>query len=144
MLKPNTPLLTVDAVILLNKQEDLVLIRRKNPPFQGEMALPGGFVEIGETVEDACIREAYEETNINVNIIKLIGVFSDPKRDPRGHTVTIAFLCEPKTLNEKPRAKDDAVALEITPLTKISSLKLAFDHMKIIYSAGILDQNSQN
>jgi 8-oxo-dGTP diphosphatase len=135
---PVTPLLTVDAVILVNNKKDLVLIHRKNPPFRGELALPGGFVDVGETVEEACIREAYEETNIKVNILNLIGVFSDPKRDPRGHTITIAFLCEPKTKNEKPKAKDDAESLEILPLNKISSLKLAFDHMKIIKSSGIL------
>lgn len=141
MSKPITPLLTVDAVILINNERDLVLIKRKNPPFQGYLALPGGFVDIGETVEDACIREAFEETNINAKILSLIGVFSDPKRDPRGHTVTIAFLCEPKTKNEKPKAKDDAASLEIVPLVKISSLKLAFDHMQIIKSSGILDKS---
>ncbi|KKN09229.1 hypothetical protein LCGC14_1048640, partial [marine sediment metagenome] len=65
MPKPVTPLLTVDAVILLNKKEDVILIRRKNPPFQGKLALPGGFVDVGETVENACIREAREETNVN-------------------------------------------------------------------------------
>ena len=139
MPKPVTPLLTVDAVILVNNRRNLVLIRRKNPPFQGELALPGGFVDVGETVEEACIREAYEETNINVNIIKLIGVFSDPRRDPRGHNVTIAFLCEPQTKNEKPIAKDDAAALEIIDLTMISSLKIAFDHMEIIKGSGILN-----
>ncbi|MFX1317006.1 MAG: NUDIX domain-containing protein [Promethearchaeota archaeon] len=138
MPKPLTPLLTVDAVILVNNRSALVLIRRRNPPFQGDLALPGGFVDIGESVEEACIREAYEETNINVKIVKLIGVFSDPKRDPRGHNVSIAFLCEPGTKNEKPKAKDDAAALEIVVLSKISSLKLAFDHMKIIEKAGIL------
>ena len=100
MPKPTTPLLTVDAVILVNNKSALVLIRRKNPPFQGELALPGGFVDVGETVESACIREAKEETNIDINIIKLIGVFSNPKRDPRGHNVTIGFLCEPLTDNE--------------------------------------------
>ena len=132
-----TPLLTVDAVIIFEK-EKLVLIRRKNPPFKGDYALPGGFVDIGETVEDACKREAKEETNINVKIKKLIGVFSDPERDPRGHTVTIAFLCEPKTKKEKPKAQDDAASLELVPLTKVASLKLAFDHMQIIKDSGIL------
>ena len=139
MSKPNTPLITVDAVILLNNKKDLILIRRKNPPFQGELALPGGFVDIGETVENACIREAKEETNINIKIIKLIGVFSDPKRDPRGHNITIAFLCEPLTDEEKPKAKDDAAALEIIPLSRIQSLKLAFDHKEIIENSGILN-----
>ena len=138
MLKPITPLLTVDVVILMNDKKDLVLIRRKNPPFQGDLALPGGFVEVGETVENACIREAKEETNINIKIVKLIGVFSDPKRDPRSHNVTIAFLCEPLTKNEKPKAMDDAAVLEIVPLSKISALKLAFDHKEIIKTSGIL------
>jgi 8-oxo-dGTP diphosphatase len=138
MSKPITPLVAVDAVILFNKKQDLVLIRRKNPPFQGELALPGGFVDVGESVEHACIREVKEETNINVKIVKLIGVFSEPNRDPRGHNISIAFLCEPLTENEKPIALDDAASLEILPLAKISSLKLAFDHMDIIKSSGIL------
>jgi 8-oxo-dGTP diphosphatase len=140
MPKPTTPLLTVDAVILVNDKTALVLIRRRKPPFQGELALPGGFVDIGETVENACIREAKEETNINIKIMRLIGVFSDPKRDPRGHNVTIAFLCEPITDNEKPKAMDDAAAIEIIPLSKISSLNLAFDHKEIIESSGILNK----
>ncbi len=139
MPKPITPLLTVDAVILINNKKDIILIRRKNPPFQGQFALPGGFVDIGETVENACIREVKEETNISVKIIKLIGVFSDPDRDPRRHTITVAFLCEPLTKKEKPKALDDAAALEVVPLSNLSSLKLAFDHMEIVKSSGILD-----
>ena len=137
MPKPLTPLLTVDAVILF-QQNSIVLIRRKNPPFKGELALPGGFVDIGETIENACIREAYEETNINVKLIKLIGVFSDPKRDPRGHTVSIAFLCEPLSKTEILLAKDDAQSLEIVQISKLASLKLAFDHLDIIKTSGIL------
>ncbi len=139
MSRPETPLLTVDAVILY-ESDKLVLIRRKNPPYQGELAIPGGFVDIGETVENACIREAREETNLNVKINNLIGVFSDPKRDPRGHTVTIAFLCEPADKKSKPKAQDDAAALEIIPLSKISSLTLAFDHLEIIKASGILPE----
>ncbi len=139
MPKPVTPLVAVDAVILWNNKQDIVLIRRKHPPFQGELALPDGFVEVGETVEHACIREAREETNIKIKIIKLIGVFSDSKRDPRGHNISIAFLGEPLTENEKPIALDDAAALEIIPLTKFSPLKLAFDHKDIIKSSGILN-----
>ena len=140
MPKPVTPLVAVDAVILLNNKQDLVLIRRKKPPFRGYLALPGGFVDVGETVENACIREAEEETNIKVKIIKLIGVFSEPNRDPRGQTISIAFQCEPLTKNEKPQAMDDAAALEIMPLTKISSLELAFDHKDIINRSGILNK----
>jgi len=138
MSKPETPLLTVDAVILYNNKNDLILIRRKNPPFQGQLALPGGFVDVGETVENACIREAKEETNIDVKIVRLIGVFSDPKRDPRGHTVSIAFLCESVSRKEIPKALDDAESLEIVSLSEISSMELAFDHIDIIKKSGVL------
>ena len=131
MPKPITPLVAVDAVVKY-WENSIVLIRRKNPPFRGEFALPGGFVDVGETVEEACIRETYEETNIRVTIKKLIGVFSAPIRDPRGHNISIAFLCEPLTDSEKPLAKDDAQALEIVKFTDLSSLKLAFDHKDII------------
>jgi len=137
MPKPVCPLLTVDAVILF-KKDNLILITRKNPPFQGEYALPGGFVDIGETLEQACIREAKEETNLNVRIKRLIGVYSDPKRDPRGHTVSIAYLCIPKSPRAIPKAQDDAASIEIIPILDIPSLNLAFDHMKIIEDSGIL------
>ncbi len=137
MPKPITPSLTVDAVIPFERDK-IILIRRKNPPHQGELALPGGFVDVGETVENACIREAMEETNINVKIIELIGVFSEPSRDPRGHTVTIAYLCEPLTDSEIPKAQDDAASLEIVPISKIKDLNLAFDHMEIIKASGIV------
>jgi len=131
MPKPITPLVAVDAVVKYS-ENSIVLIRRKNPPFRGEFALPGGFVDIGETVEEACIRETYEETNIRVTIKKLIGVFSAPNRDPRGHNISIAFLRKHLTDSEKPLAKDDAQALEIVKFTDLSSLKLAFDHKDII------------
>jgi len=137
MPKPITPLVAVDAVIKY-QENSVVLISRKYPPFKGELALPGGFVNVGETVEQACIREAFEETNIRVNIVKLIGVFSDPDRDPRGHNISIAFLCEPLPDSEKPLAKDDAQSLEIVKFADISSLTLAFDHKDIIIASGII------
>jgi len=137
MPKPETPLLTVDAVIPFEKDK-LILIRRKNPPFQGELALPGGFVDIGETVEEACIRETKEETNTDVKIIKLIGVYSDPNRDPRGHTVTVAFLCEILPESATPTAQDDAEKLEFISLDTVNQLSLAFDHRKIIEDSGIM------
>ena len=136
MAKPITPLVAVDAVIKY-PEDSIVLIRRKYPPFKGELALPGGFVNVGESVEQACIREAYEETNIKVKINKLIGVFSAPDRDPRGHNISIAYLCEPLTDSEKPLAKDDAQFLEIVKYTDIPTLKLAFDHNDIINASGI-------
>ncbi len=138
MTKPETPLLTVDALILYDKGTKLVFIRRKNPPFQGHLALPGGFVDIGETVEEACVREAEEETSLKVKIKKLVGIFSRPDRDPRGHTVTIAYLCEPSPKSQKPKAKTDAESIEIISLSDISKLDIAFDHFDIIKSSGIL------
>jgi 8-oxo-dGTP diphosphatase len=124
-MKLITPLLTVDTVII--HMGKIVLIRRNNPPFQGHFALPGGFVEVGETVEAAAIREAKEETGLDVRLLKLLGVYSDPLRDPRGHTVSVCFLAEGSgNLQAGSDAKD-------TGLFGIDEIpKLAFDHNKII------------
>ena len=139
MAKPITPLVAVDALIRYSK-DSIILIRRKNPPFKGSLALPGGFVDIGETVEEACIREAFEETNIKVKILRLIGIFSKPDRDPRGHTISIAFYCKPLSKKEIPKAKDDASALEVVPIKEVPNRTLAFDHKDILESSGILNE----
>lgn len=130
MRKPVTPLLAVDCVAF-DGQGRLLLIRRGNPPFQGQYALPGGFVEVGETVEDACRRELLEETGIRAGKLKLIGVYSDPGRDPRGHTVAPAFLTRVRSATAK--AGDDAAAAEW--ISNWKTLDLAFDHDKIIRDA---------
>ncbi len=126
---------TSDAVIYRKKngEYEILLIQRKNPPFQGKFALPGGFVEYGESVEEACIREAKEETNMNVKIEKLIGVYSKPDRDPRGHTITVAFLCSTEDLT--PSAGDDANNAKFFKISEILNMELAFDHKKIIEDA---------
>ncbi len=123
-----TPLLTVDAIIIY--EEKIVLIKRKNPPYKDMFALPGGFVDIGETVEEAVIREAKEETSLDIEIIRLAGVYSDPKRDPRGHTVSIAFVA---LGYGELKAGDDAGEVELIDMEKVP--KLAFDHNKIIEDA---------
>ncbi|TFG25480.1 MAG: NUDIX hydrolase [Promethearchaeota archaeon] len=138
MTKPITPLVAVDALIKYSS-DSIVLIRRKNPPFKGFLALPGGFVDIGETVEEACVREAFEETKLKVKIIRLIGVFSEPDRDPRGHNISVAFFCIPISEKENPEASDDAAALEVIPLKEVPTLDLAFDHKDIIIASGILN-----
>jgi 8-oxo-dGTP diphosphatase len=125
---PVTPLLTVDTVIIYKGK--LVLIKRKNPPFQGHFALPGGFVEIGETVETAAVREAKEETGLEVEIIKLLGVYSEPSRDPRGHTVSVCFLV---IGNGNLKAGSDASDTGLFGINEIP--ELAFDHKKIIENA---------
>jgi len=122
--------LTVDAVIIYNN--GIVLIRRKNEPFKGHYALPGGFVEYGERVEEALVREAKEETGLDVRPVKLIGVYSRPDRDPRGHTVTVAFLC----IGEgNLKAGDDAKEVFVFPVEEALKLPLAFDHGEILRDA---------
>ena len=91
MAFPKTPALTVDCVVI-DGEGRLLLIRRGNPPHKGKYALPGGFVDVGETVEDACRRELMEETGVKAGRLQLVGVYSDPSRDPRGHTCSVAFL----------------------------------------------------
>ncbi len=120
------PSLTVDMILL--EEEKILLIKRKNEPFKGYYALPGGFVEYGEKVEDAAIREMQEETSLKVKIKKLVGVYSDPKRDPRGHTVTIVF--EVVRMSGKLQGKDDASEAKFFSLKSLP--ELAFDHRKII------------
>ncbi|MFT3726421.1 MAG: NUDIX hydrolase [Terricaulis sp.] len=126
-MKPKTPLLTVDCVVF-DRAGRLLLIRRANPPFKGMYALPGGFVEIGETVEQAALRELHEETRIEGKVLQLIGVYSNPKRDPRGHSVSTAFLVRPKST--KVAGGDDAASASFVDNWR--DAKLAFDHAKIV------------
>jgi 8-oxo-dGTP diphosphatase len=121
-----SPALTVDAVIL--KENSIVLIKRKKDPFKGMWAIPGGFVEWGETVEQAAIREAKEETCLDVKIEKLIGVYSDPIRDPRGHTVSVCFLC--REVGGDLMAATDAGDARYFKLSELP--ELAFDHGEIL------------
>jgi 8-oxo-dGTP diphosphatase len=128
---PNTPYLTVDCVVWDNEGR-VLLIRRKNEPFMGAHALPGGFVDIGETVEGACRREVLEETGLTVGPLRLLGVYSDPSRDPRGHTVSVAYMAVlPKA--PSPKAGSDAEAAEW--IEDWRSLQLAFDHARIVADA---------
>lgn len=120
------PRVTVDAAIV--EDGKIILIRRNNPPFEGMWALPGGFVDYGERVEDACVREAREETSLDVMILKLVGVYSDPKRDPRGHTCGIVYLC--KKVDGELKASDDANDTRWFSLDELP--KLAFDHSQIV------------
>jgi len=120
------PKLTVDGIALQNGQ--IVLIRRKNPPFQGQFALPGGFVEYGETVENAVTREFREETGLQSRVKRLLGVYSSPDRDPRGHTVSVVFELE--ITGGEMQGGDDAAEAKMFRLDNLP--ELAFDHGKII------------
>jgi len=127
---PKTPLLTVDCVVF-NPRGEVLLVERKNEPFKGRLALPGGFVDVGETVEDACRRELMEETGVKAGRLTLVGVYSDPKRDPRGHTASVVFLTRVRSSKVEPG--DDAAAAHW--VADWRTLPLAFDHAKILADA---------
>lgn len=127
------PMLTADCVVLRNGGE-VLLVRRGNEPFRGCWALPGGFMEMDETIEHCAVRELQEETSLQATEgdLRLVGVYSQPGRDPRGRTVTAAYL-----LHAEPDAQavagDDAAALCWWPLAALPPL--AFDHAQIIADA---------
>ncbi len=127
-MRPSTPLITVDAIIELIDYpgRPIVLIERLNPPHG--WAIPGGFVDIGETLEAAVVREALEETSLNINIKTLLGCYSEPERDSRGHTVSIVYVAEAKG---QPVAQDDAKALDMFDIHG-DLPELAFDHAKVL------------
>ena len=135
------PALAVDCVVFDNEGQ-LLLIRRKNEPFKGQYALPGGFVEFGgdladkfvggETTEAAARRELYEETRLRVGRFHLVGVYSNPKRDPRGHTISIAYVAV-ATRGTRARGGDDAVSAAFVSAWR--TLRLAFDHNTIVRDA---------
>jgi 8-oxo-dGTP diphosphatase len=127
MAAPRTPLLTVDIIIAMVDRpgRPIVLIERRHPPHG--WALPGGFVDVGETLEAAARREAREETALEVDLKLLLGCYSDPARDARGHTVSAVYIAEARG---EPRAGDDAGHLEL--FDPVQCPPLAFDHGRII------------
>lgn len=120
--------MTVDLIIEMPDGE-VLLIERGNPPFG--WALPGGFVDYGESCEQAAVREALEETSLDVALRRQLGVYSDPQRDPRHHTVTTVFLAHPKP-GQIPRAGDDAAGCRSFLPADIPWEELCFDHEKIL------------
>ena len=124
MTRPTTPLLAVDAIVDLPGR-GVVLIERRNPPYG--WALPGGFVDVGESVEDAVVREVLEETALRLRDARQFHVYSDPARDPRGHTVSVVFA---GTASGEPRSGDDAKAVRVFAWDDLP--ELAFDHARIL------------
>lgn len=129
--KPTTPYLSVDGIVEIYDEnenfEGIVIIQRKNEPVG--FALPGGFVDVGESVENAVVREMKEEISLDVEIEGLLGVYSDPKRDKRFHTVSIVFICK---AYGKPIGADDAKEAILVSLDSLRFDELVFDHSKII------------
>lgn len=128
MTRPETPLIAADAIIELADRpgRPIVLIERLNPPHG--WAIPGGFVDLGERMEQAAVRESLEETGLRVTLRALLGLYSDPARDPRGHTVTAVYVAEARG---EPQALDDARALGVFSLDDLPT-KLAFDHALVL------------
>ncbi len=125
------PMVTVDMVVLTADRKNIVLIKRRNEPCKGCWALPGGFIEMDETLEESAVRELREETLLSGIKLTKFDVFGDPGRDPRGRTITIAFwgICDNPA---DAHADDDAAELEWFSLDNLP--ELAFDHAKIIGS----------
>lgn len=118
------PFPTVD--IIIEMEGGIVLIRRKNPPYG--WALPGGFVDYGETLEMAAIREAKEETSLDIELISQLGAYSDPDRDPRCHTISVVFRARAKG---RAHAADDAIEIDTFNRNNLPD-DLAFDHGRIL------------
>lgn len=128
MTKPITPLLAADIIIELLDYPDqpFLLIERAYPPYG--WAIPGGFVDVGETLEQAAIREAKEEISLDVSLITLLGIYSNPARDPRNHTVTAVYVAQ---AHGTPIAADDAKNVALFTFDTIPDL-LAFDHATVL------------
>ncbi len=126
------PTPTVDTII--QRDSRILLVKRKNDPFKGYLVLPGGFVNEGERVEDAAKREVKEETSLNIELLNILGVFSDPTRDPRGHMMSTVFIAKISSHNDKVDAvaQDDAAAIEWISLEVIDTRNVGFDHKRII------------
>lgn len=128
-MKKQNPIPTVDIIIEVVGEigeQGIVLIKRKNPPFG--WALPGGFVDYGESLEEAAVREAKEETSLDIQLKRQLHTYSDPGRDPRMHTITTVFVAR---ASGKPRAQDDAREAGVFTRKRIP-FPLAFDHQKIL------------
>jgi 8-oxo-dGTP diphosphatase len=126
------PTPTVDAIIQKNSQ--ILLIERKKEPFKGHLVLPGGFVNEGERVEDAAKREVKEETSLDIVLLEILGVYSEPGRDPRGHVMSTVFIGEISKVSYKVDAiaQDDAAAIEWLNLEEVVNTRFGFDHRRII------------
>ena len=128
------PAVTVDTVIVTRERPPRVLlIRRKHEPFVGMWAIPGGFVDMEEALEDAARRELVEETGVQVEELEQLHTFGDPKRDPRGRTISVVYLARVDAARVSPRAADDAAEADWHPLDRLPPL--AFDHDRILACA---------
>ena len=126
MSEKESPSVMVDAVVIEN--EKLLLVTRKKDPFKGFLTFPGGKVDEGEKVEDAVKRELREETSLDIEPTDILGVYSDPSRNPRGHRISVAFIA--KVISGEAKPSSDAESIEWLSVNEIK--ELGFDHNKIL------------
>ena len=130
------PALTADAVVFCAEEQKILLIKRRNPPFQHKWALPGGFVDVNELPVQACIRELQEETGLRLKDGQLLGVYGEEGRDPRGWTVSVSFVFKiDKVLMAKVCPGSDSQEVAWYSISLLP--ELAFDHHEIIKAAGL-------
>jgi 8-oxo-dGTP diphosphatase len=128
--KKRDPIPTVDLIV--RKSEMILLEQRGRPPFQNQHCLPGGHIEFGETVEDAALRELEEETTVMAELIAILGVYSDPRRDPRGQRISTVFIAD--WLSGEPEGRDDAKTAKWYETSEVTRLLpiMAFDHAQVV------------
>eukprot|EP01119_Soliformovum_irregulare_P018985 TRINITY_DN5927_c0_g1_i1.p1 TRINITY_DN5927_c0_g1~~TRINITY_DN5927_c0_g1_i1.p1 ORF type:complete len:148 (+),score=31.11 TRINITY_DN5927_c0_g1_i1:53-496(+) len=128
------PSVTTDAGVLKVMQDnkiEVLLVKRGRPPFEGKLAFPGGFVDENEDPLKGCVRELKEETSLEGKNPQLIGVYGDPKRDPRGHVISIFYHVDVSNYDDL-KGGDDAADASFYPVEKIKDEDLAFDHAKLL------------
>ena len=121
---------SVSVDMIIEKHGKILLVTRGHEPFKGKLAFPGGFVNYGEKVEDAAVREAKEETDLSISLKAILGVYSESNRDPRGHTITTVFVAN--VVSGEVKAGDDAAEAKFYSLADLDIGQLSFDHSRIL------------
>jgi 8-oxo-dGTP diphosphatase len=127
----------VDAIIEDN-QRNVILIKRRYPPYRDFYALPGGGVEKGESAKEAIIREVKEETNLIIKIDQKVGIYNKPGRDPRGNIHSTVFKCSIVGGKDEIKCGDDSMEVFVVPIKDLKNLKFAFDHKEMLIDAGYI------
>ena len=118
--------------IIIEKSGRILLVRRKEEPFKGKLQFPAGFVNYGETIEHAAKREVKEETGLNIRLLDILGVYSHPKRDPRGHVISTVFIAEIINGNPTVNDKKEIESVAFYDIKKLKKKELAFDNFRMI------------
>lgn len=133
---------TVDGIILNEEEDKIVLVKRRFPPFQNHYALPGGYLQKKESLKNALKRELKEETNLDISVIKKIGYYDDPDRDPRGKVHSTAYICKVSNSDYQLKGRTDALSAEFIAIKDLEKISLAFDHREILKDADLIKKYS--